>query len=543
MFLGMTDAQRKSMGRTVAGYTRVSRVGGRRGEGFISEADQQEGITSRARELGLHVAEWFHDEDHTGGNLQRPEWERLMARILDPTDPIAGVIVVRVDRFARTVPEGAPEVKRIWESNGASGIFVAADLPLDTTTPYGRKMLWDWLSNAELQLEMLKASWWRAKERAIRRGAHIGRTPLGMRRVPKNADHDAGQLVPLPEWRDVIVRVFDHAAANPDALAATIMRWAIEHAPRPDGRRWTHTTIANMLRNRVYVGEVAYRPQPDGRRKATDTFAPMLNRDAHEAIVDEATWLAAQRHPGRRPPRTQAPQRAKRVAVLRGLVRCAGCRHTLVPSRGGSGRQIARSGPIPTYRCDGESSAGRCPSPATISAHIIEPWVLHHVKTQLGDFQTVGEFIGADDVPDDDFEEIEAHRESVHAKVKMITENTGLAAADPDGWLAVRHAALEEARVADERYLEAVQARQDRAAWKTRSLGADFTWDDVTPEELRDAILPEVIDCVYVRSGRGLSVDRRALILWRGQADPDLPGKGRPAPDIRSFEWPDRPAA
>ena len=532
MFLGMTDSQRKSMGRSVAGYTRVSRVGGRRGEGFISETDQQEGITSRARELGLTVADWIHDADYTGGNLQRPEWERLMARIMDPADPISGVIVVRVDRFARTVPEGAPEVKRIWESNGGAGIFLAADLPLDTTTPYGRKMLWDWLSNAELQLEMLKASWWRAKERAIRRGAHIGRTPLGMRRIPKNAESDAGRLVPLPEWREVITRMFDYAARHPAASVATIHRWAIEQNPRPDRRRWTHTTIGNLLRNRVYVGEVAYRPLPEGRRKTTDVFEPMVNPDAHEAIVDEATWLAAQRTGRRRPQRQQAPGHARRVYTLRGIVRCAGCRHTLVPSLGGGN---ARRPPTPVYRCDGESSAGRCPAPASIVAHFIEPWVLEQVKTQLGAFEAIGEFVGIEPTTDELFEAIEASRDDAHANVKAITQNTALAAADPDGWLAVRHAALEEARAADNAYLAAIRNRQ---ASETPVLAPEFTWEDVAPEELRDVVLPEIIDCVYVRSGRGLAVDRRALILWRGQADPDLPGKGRPAPEVRSFAWP-----
>jgi hypothetical protein len=76
------------MGREVIGRTRVSRVGGRKGGGFISKADQQDGIASRPRELGVAVAEWCHDEDSTGGNLQRPEWERVMARLLDPAGPI-----------------------------------------------------------------------------------------------------------------------------------------------------------------------------------------------------------------------------------------------------------------------------------------------------------------------------------------------------------------------------------------------------------------------------------------------------------------------
>jgi len=45
-----------------AGYTRISRVGRRRGDGFISEDDQREGISRRCEELGLGVAERFHDD-------------------------------------------------------------------------------------------------------------------------------------------------------------------------------------------------------------------------------------------------------------------------------------------------------------------------------------------------------------------------------------------------------------------------------------------------------------------------------------------------
>lgn len=520
------------MRRSVAGYTRISRVGGRKGEGFISETVQREGCLSRASELGLAIEEWFHDPDYTGGNLQRPEWERLMARILDDRDPLCGVVVVRVDRFARTVPEGAPEVKRIWDSNGGHGVFVAADLPIDTTTPHGRKMLWDWLANAELFLEMRKVEWWNVKQRAIGRGAHIGRTPLQFSRIPKDAQKDGGKLVPKPEWVPVSLAIFEYAARDPDMRSAAISRWANEHAKRPDGRSWTPTGIDNMLRNRVLVGEVAYRPARGARRRTNHDFEPMVNPDAHEGIVPLDLFLAAQRSK-RRPPRSTARSNSKRMYLLQGLVRCAGCRHSLVPSR--AGRNIA------VYRCDGESSAGKCPSRATISAHIIEPWVIAQVQEQLGEFEAVGEFVPEADDAAERLAQIESERHRAHNELARITENTALAAADPDGWLAVRRAAVENATEWDERYVAEIQAQRSPVP---AVVGRSFSWDDVEPEELRDVILPAFIDCVFVRSGRGVAVDRRSLILWRGQADDDLPGKGRPAPAVRSFEWPeDEPLA
>jgi hypothetical protein len=49
------------------------------------------------------------------------------------------------------------------------------------------------------------------------------------------------------------------------------------------------------------------------------------------------------------------------------------------------------------------------------------------------------------------------------------------------------------------------------------------------------------IDAVFLRRPpqRGADVSERACIVWRGHAEHDLPGKGRPVPPMRPFAWPD----
>lgn len=69
---------------------------------------------------------------------------------------LGGVIVVRVDRFARTVAEGAPMIHRI---ETAGGLFAAVDVAMDTNTPHGRYLLNLYLNNAELDLNLLEAGW------------------------------------------------------------------------------------------------------------------------------------------------------------------------------------------------------------------------------------------------------------------------------------------------------------------------------------------------------------------------------------------------
>lgn len=73
------------------------------------------------------------------------------------------MIVLRVDRFAHNVPDGAAQIRHSVDECNA--IFGSAQERMDPSTPTGRYMLQRFLNNAELQLNMLKGSWKVAKQR------------------------------------------------------------------------------------------------------------------------------------------------------------------------------------------------------------------------------------------------------------------------------------------------------------------------------------------------------------------------------------------
>ena len=58
------------------GYVRVSRVGGREGEGYISPTVQRESIEGYARDLEGEIVAWRDDQDYSGGNVERPGFQR-----------------------------------------------------------------------------------------------------------------------------------------------------------------------------------------------------------------------------------------------------------------------------------------------------------------------------------------------------------------------------------------------------------------------------------------------------------------------------------
>jgi site-specific DNA recombinase len=175
-------------------YIRVSRVGGRAGEGYISPDVQREAIEGYARDLGGAIVAWHDDQDYSGGNVERPGFQQVLERLRDgETD---GIIVMKIDRFARSVADGAAVVRGIISRKQ---VFASCHERIDSRTPEGKYMLTSFLANAELFLDQAKASWWTAKARAVARGAHIGPTPIGYQRIPKGEER-SGCLLPHPVY-------------------------------------------------------------------------------------------------------------------------------------------------------------------------------------------------------------------------------------------------------------------------------------------------------------------------------------------------------
>src|SRR6186997_1399396 len=95
----MSPDQQKISALPIDIYVRVSRVGGRDGDSFISPAVQEEQARYGLLAKGLAVGEVFTDLDQSGGKMDRPAFNEVMQRIRDGQS--GGVIVATLDRFAR----------------------------------------------------------------------------------------------------------------------------------------------------------------------------------------------------------------------------------------------------------------------------------------------------------------------------------------------------------------------------------------------------------------------------------------------------------
>lgn len=285
-------------GVKVIGYVRVSRVGGRQGDSFISPALQREQIEAVARREGLTVVEVIEELDASGGDATRPGWNRAIEMV--ERGEVAGIAVWNLSRFSRSVKDALTALERIEGSGGK--VYSATEQWDDSSSGrFTRNVL---LSVAQIERDRAAEGFRAAKAKAIERGIHM-RVPFG---YVRDADR---RLVPDPDGAPLVQGAFERKSRG-EAVSA-IARWLREQGAPVT----TATGVRHMLGNRAYRGEA----------HAGD----LVKEDAHPALVTEALWRRCQTKGVR-------SQRTGRLAgryLLGGIATCASCGRGLRLSSGG----------------------------------------------------------------------------------------------------------------------------------------------------------------------------------------------------------------
>ena len=168
----------------VDGYVRVSQVGGRSGESFISTAMQRDQIEGWAARQGVAIGRMFEELDESGARQDRPLLELAVARA--ERGESDGLVVAYLSRLGRSLLHGLRSIERI---TAAGGLFVSVQEGLDFSTDVGRHMLRQMLSWAEWELDRYRSFWNAARERAVRQRGLDGVPSL---RLPEASRSSAG---------------------------------------------------------------------------------------------------------------------------------------------------------------------------------------------------------------------------------------------------------------------------------------------------------------------------------------------------------------
>lgn len=342
--------------KTADGYIRVSRRGGREGESFISPEVQRKKIGDWAKLHDVEILDWWEEIDQSGAKLQRPMFQQALARC--DKGETGGIIVARLDRFARSAVDALESIRLM---NEAGARLVSVEDNFDGSTPMGRFAIGILTLIAELELERIKENWTSAISQAVGRGVHISaKPPTGYKR------DQTGRLIRDEPAASAVREVFRQRALGKSW--AELARYLEDQSvlPPSGNPHWSKVGVAGVVKNPVYLGQAR--------------SGSIVNEEAHEPLVTRAEFDAAQATK-----KSLLKQRDGSVAaqaMLGGLVRCAGCGHTLKIT----GNTDSKTGNrYPIYYCTGRFASGLCPDKATVRASIVDAYVEQQVLSALSD--------------------------------------------------------------------------------------------------------------------------------------------------------------
>jgi site-specific DNA recombinase len=267
--------------RRCAIYTRKSTEEGV-DQAFNSLEAQREAcaayILSQTHEGWKLVNEQYDDGGWSGGNMQRPGLQQLLADV--SSGKVDVIVVYKVDRLTRSLADFARIVDTL-DNAGAS--FVSITQAFNTTTSMGRLTLNVLLSFAQFEREVTSERIRDKVAASKRKGIFMGGpVPLGycvMNRKLLVDESEAATVrtiyeryLSLGSIRDLVDEL--HAAG-----IRTKLRYYKDGTMR-GGVPFRQGPLAWLLKNPVYIGKVAHGGE--------------LYEGEHEPIIEEELWRTAQ---------------------------------------------------------------------------------------------------------------------------------------------------------------------------------------------------------------------------------------------------------
>src|SRR5215831_5507763 len=235
-------------------------------------------IQSQRQEGWRLISTRYDDGGYSGGTMERPALKRLLLDV--EQNKVKVIVVYKVDRLTRSLADFA----KIVEALDAKGVsFVSVTQQFNTTTSMGRLTLNVLLSFAQFEREVTGERIRDKIAASKKKGMWMG----GL--VPLGYDLKERKLVPNKREAALVCKIFSLylELGSVSELAAKLARdnvksklWITQSGSRIGGKAFARGALYDLLRNRLYVGEVRHR----------ETWY----RGEHEGIVPTDLWKRVQ---------------------------------------------------------------------------------------------------------------------------------------------------------------------------------------------------------------------------------------------------------
>lgn len=264
-------------------------------DGNYSIEIQIERMTAMCASKGWEVVDHFSDAAYSGANMERPDLKHLLSRL----DEFDVVMVYRLDRLSRSQRDTMELIQDHFLKNNVA--FVSVSETLDTTTPFGMAMIGILAVFAELERATITERMQGGLEKRVQEGYRI----MGGNYTPTGYSYKKGdERMEIDEVGEKLVkRLYD---LYEQTHSITKIQYILKEEGFPKRK---FTTLLQILRNRLYIGEVSY--------------AGKYYKGVHESIISKEQFDRVQillsRHP-------QGNNFGKsKESLFGGLITCGKC--------------------------------------------------------------------------------------------------------------------------------------------------------------------------------------------------------------------------
>lgn len=391
----MTRAQKVITEVYVAIYLRLSRDDQNGGAESMSITNQRDMLMQYCEERGWKVYNIYIDDGFTGTNFERPGFQRMIENIEEGY--INVVLTKDLSRLGRNYVMTGQYTDFFFPEHGVR--YVAVNDSYDSAKDDNDIAPFKNILN-EMYAKDISKKVRSVRQMSAKQGKFMGsKPPFGYVKSPE----DKHLLVIDPPAAEVVKRLFREFAGGDsgrniaaklntegvDTPAEYYFKQTGKRATR-GGQQWGSTTIIQLLKNQVYIGNMVQckRKVSSFKTKKRLVTSPddwIVVEDTHEPIIDRFTWNSVQRRMEtiRRAPsnNTIKTGNADEANIFSGIIRCADCGAAMAFVR----RERKNSGDKRFYRCSRYNNGGKeaC-STHTIDAEVLESVVLadiqHHAK-------------------------------------------------------------------------------------------------------------------------------------------------------------------
>lgn len=224
-------------------YTRVSTEDQAR-EGFSLEA-QRERLTAYCESQGWEVAEFYIDDGHSGRDVRRPAYQRMM----EEHDRWDMILVMKMDRIHRNSKNFMIMMENL-EKWGKK--FTSMNESLDTSTAVGRFVVDIIQRIAQLESEQIgERTYMGMAQKAESGKGHLGFYP------PFGYKFTNGELTQVEEEIAKVKETYKRYLHG-EKMGEIAGRLNDEGVTTRRGNRWSIWSISHILHNPIYAGYVRW---------------------------------------------------------------------------------------------------------------------------------------------------------------------------------------------------------------------------------------------------------------------------------------------